>query len=143
MGSNLFGIGFGELIFLVILALIIFGPKRIPEVARTIGRFLQQVRQATGGIEEEVRQLMEGQGDPSTWLQGGSPSQAAHPPVRPTPFSPGRPAPGPHGAEPSALPAPAPRQEPGPAAEIAPPKPEHPQEQENPEGTPPSTSLSG
>ena len=80
MGSNLFGIGIGELIFLVILALIIFGPKRIPEVARTIGRFLQQVRKATSGIEGEVRQLMEGQGDPATWLTG-------EPPAPPRPVS--------------------------------------------------------
>ena len=58
MGGNLFGIGFGEIVFLAILALIVFGPKRIPEVARTIGRLVRQVRQATGGIEDEMRQLM-------------------------------------------------------------------------------------
>jgi Sec-independent protein translocase protein TatA len=30
MGGELFGIGFGELLFLAILALVVFGPKRIP-----------------------------------------------------------------------------------------------------------------
>lgn len=70
MGNNLFGIGFGELVFIAILVLIIVGPKRLPEVARTIGRFLQQVRQATGGVEEEMRRLVAGEGDPASWLEG-------------------------------------------------------------------------
>jgi Tat protein translocase TatB subunit len=91
MGNNLFGIGFGELAFIVILALIVFGPKRIPEVARTIGRFLQQVRQATAGVEDEVRQLIAGEGNPATWLEGTLPKgPVALPPSGAEPFSPPR-----------------------------------------------------
>ena len=70
MGSNLFGIGFGELLFLAILALIVFGPKRIPEVARTIGRLARQFRQAAGEAEKEVRQLIDEVQPPGG--QGGS-----------------------------------------------------------------------
>ena len=145
MGGNLFGIGFGELVFLVILALIIFGPKRIPEIARMIGRFLQQVRQATGGIENEVRQLMDGQGDPSAWLEGDPPSRTPHHSApRPMPFPSVGPPPGPGGLGPAALSAPVSPQEPRQDAEAAPPGPSLPQEQDKPEqDPPPSTLLSG
>lgn len=66
MGENLFGIGFGELLFLAILALIIFGPKRIPEIGRAVGRFLRQVREAASGVDEEVRQWLDGGEGPPT-----------------------------------------------------------------------------
>jgi sec-independent protein translocase protein TatB len=77
MGNNLFGIGFGELLFIAILALIVFGPKRIPEVARTIGRLMRQLRQATGEVEDEMRRLVAGEGDPATWLEAASPPDRA------------------------------------------------------------------
>ncbi len=58
MGGNFFGIGFGELLFLAVLALLIFGPKRLPEIGRAIGRFLREFRRATGGLDREVREWM-------------------------------------------------------------------------------------
>lgn len=69
MGNNLFGIGIGELIFLAALALIVFGPKRLPEVARTVGRMMQQFRQVVDEAQEEAR-----------WLMGEVPLQAGPPP---------------------------------------------------------------
>jgi Tat protein translocase TatB subunit len=79
MGSNLFGIGFGELLFLAILLLVVFGPKRIPEIARSVGRFLRDLRQATSGFDREVRQWMSGVDTPESWLGTQSPSQSSHP----------------------------------------------------------------
>lgn len=100
MGNNLFGIGFGELALIAVLALIIFGPRRIPEIAQTIGRFLRQVRQATGGIEDEMRRLVAGEGDPATWLDGASPpAEIGH-----SVSSPGRPPAAMVPAEPAASP---------------------------------------
>lgn len=58
MGGNFFGIGFGELLFLAVLALLIFGPKRLPEIGRAAGRFLREFRQATRGIDREVQEWM-------------------------------------------------------------------------------------
>lgn len=84
MGGDLFGIGFGELFFLAILALLIFGPKRIPEIARSIGRFIRQVRQAMGGIDQEVRQWMQGGEWPESWPEEGPPAgRSALPPSGP------------------------------------------------------------
>ncbi len=84
MGSNLFGIGFGELLFLAILALVIFGPKRIPEIARTVGHFLREVRRQTDGLEREVRQWMADVEPPPLWA-GSALRRSAGPQVRSSP----------------------------------------------------------
>ncbi|MGB9723478.1 MAG: twin-arginine translocase TatA/TatE family subunit [Chloroflexia bacterium] len=65
MGGNFFGIGLGELLFLAVLALLIFGPRRLPEIGRAVGRFLREVRQATSGLDREVRQWMDLTGEPA------------------------------------------------------------------------------
>lgn len=53
--------GFGETIFLFLLALVIFGPKKLPEIARQLGRALNEVKKASNEfkaqIEQEVQNL--------------------------------------------------------------------------------------
>ncbi len=51
----MFGIGLPELLVVLAVALIVLGPKRIPEAARSLGRGLAELRRATGGIAEEFR----------------------------------------------------------------------------------------
>lgn len=46
----MFNLGFSELIVLGMIALIFIGPKQLPEVARTVGRLLNELRRATGDI---------------------------------------------------------------------------------------------
>jgi TatA/E family protein of Tat protein translocase len=40
-------IGFPELLFILVLALLIFGPRRIPEIGRTLGKAMGEFRRAT------------------------------------------------------------------------------------------------
>ena len=40
----MFGIGFTELIVIGIVGLLVFGPERLPELAKTLGSFLNQLR---------------------------------------------------------------------------------------------------
>jgi sec-independent protein translocase protein TatA len=47
-------IGFGEILIILALALIIFGPRRLPEMGRTIGRSLREFRRATSEIRREI-----------------------------------------------------------------------------------------
>jgi sec-independent protein translocase protein TatA len=47
---DFFGIGFGEILFIIVLALIIFGPGRLPEIARTIGRMTRSLRKTTSDL---------------------------------------------------------------------------------------------
>ncbi|HSA92476.1 MAG TPA: twin-arginine translocase TatA/TatE family subunit [Terriglobales bacterium] len=54
-------LGFPEMMFLILLALLIFGPKKLPEIGRHIGRGLAEFKRASNDfkhqLEDEVRQL--------------------------------------------------------------------------------------
>ncbi len=51
-------IGPGELILIFVIALLVFGPKKLPEVGRTVGKALREFKKASedikGRIEEEI-----------------------------------------------------------------------------------------
>lgn len=51
----MFGIGLPELVVILVVALIVLGPKRLPEVAQALGKALAELRKATGGITDELR----------------------------------------------------------------------------------------
>ena len=52
---------FGEILFIMLLALIMFGPKKLPEIARQIGKFMAEFRRASSDfqnqIHEEIRKI--------------------------------------------------------------------------------------
>jgi Tat protein translocase TatB subunit len=50
----MFGIGTPELLVILVVALIVVGPKRLPEVARALGKGLAELRRATSGLTEEL-----------------------------------------------------------------------------------------
>ena len=47
-------LGFPELIFILVLALLIFGPKRLPEIGRTIGRGMAEFRKASTELKRTI-----------------------------------------------------------------------------------------
>lgn len=47
-------LGFPELIFILVLALLIFGPKRLPEIGRTIGRGMAEFRKASNDLKRTI-----------------------------------------------------------------------------------------
>jgi len=51
----------GEIILILLLAFIMFGPKKLPEMARTWGKFMAEFKKASnefqGQIHEEIRKL--------------------------------------------------------------------------------------
>ena len=58
----MFDFGFtGELFFIMLLALILFGPKKLPELARTWGKFMAEFKKASnefqGQIQDEIRKM--------------------------------------------------------------------------------------
>ena len=50
----MFGIGMNEIMLLVILGVVIIGPKRLPEVARTMGKLMAQFKRATNDLRSAV-----------------------------------------------------------------------------------------
>ncbi|HEX9920192.1 MAG: TatA/E family twin arginine-targeting protein translocase [bacterium] len=50
----MFGIGIPELIVIFIVALLVFGPKKLPELGKALGRGLAEFKRATEGIKEEI-----------------------------------------------------------------------------------------
>ena len=53
----MFGIGFQELLVIMVVALIVLGPKRIPELARALGKGLAEFRRATADVTDEFRNV--------------------------------------------------------------------------------------
>lgn len=55
----MFGIGFPELLLIAVIALVVIGPKRLPDLARALGRGFAEFRRATDELkqtfEEEAR----------------------------------------------------------------------------------------
>ncbi len=50
----MFGIGFQELIVILIVALIVLGPQRLPEAAKTIAKFIREIRGAVDEVKSSV-----------------------------------------------------------------------------------------
>ncbi len=49
----MFGIGAPELLVICVVALIFIGPKRLPEVARTVGKGYRELQRALSGVQNE------------------------------------------------------------------------------------------
>jgi len=49
-------IGFQELIIILSIALLIFGPKKLPEVGRSIGKALREFRRTSDEIKEKIEE---------------------------------------------------------------------------------------
>ena len=63
--AAMFGpLGFPEMLFIVVLALLIFGPKRLPEVGRTIGKGKAQFRKATSDLRRTIETEIALENDP-------------------------------------------------------------------------------
>lgn len=45
----MFNLGMPELILILIIALVVFGPGKLPEVGKAVGRGIQEFRRATSG----------------------------------------------------------------------------------------------
>ncbi|MGD0931143.1 MAG: twin-arginine translocase TatA/TatE family subunit [Candidatus Korobacteraceae bacterium] len=43
-----------DILFIVLLALVFFGPKKLPEIARQVGKYLAQFRQVKGELMEQI-----------------------------------------------------------------------------------------
>ncbi len=55
----MFNVGTGELLVILLVALIVLGPEKLPETARKIGNVLAQLRRMSEGFQTEIRSAMD------------------------------------------------------------------------------------
>jgi sec-independent protein translocase protein TatA len=58
----MFGIGGGELIFIIFIALMLFGSDKLPDIARTLAKGMAQVKNATNEIKSEIQKEVKANG---------------------------------------------------------------------------------
>ena len=52
----MFGLSMGEILLLAGIALIVIGPKQLPEFARQLGKILNEIKRASGQFTEHIKQ---------------------------------------------------------------------------------------
>jgi TatA/E family protein of Tat protein translocase len=61
----MFGIGAPEIIVIIVLALIVFGPKKIPEIANALGKSINEFKKGTREVEASFRREIEAGSEPA------------------------------------------------------------------------------
>jgi sec-independent protein translocase protein TatA len=68
----MFGIGGGELIFIILVVLMLFGSDKIPEMARALGKGMAQLKNATNDIKSEIHKSAEVEDIKKTFTEIGA-----------------------------------------------------------------------
>ncbi|HEX4266004.1 MAG TPA: twin-arginine translocase TatA/TatE family subunit [Verrucomicrobiae bacterium] len=55
----MFNLGGGEIVLILAIALILFGGKKLPELAKGLGQGIREFKRATGNASNEMRHAME------------------------------------------------------------------------------------
>jgi sec-independent protein translocase protein TatB len=51
----MFGLGLSEILVIAVIAIVFIGPDQLPDVARTIGRFLNDIKRSTDSLKDDFK----------------------------------------------------------------------------------------
>lgn len=77
-------VGWGELILIMLVALLVFGPKRLPEMARSLGRAFRNFQQESSKALEQLRDATEADPTPPVPAPPRVTTDGIHPPYEDT-----------------------------------------------------------
>ena len=75
----MFGIS-GEHLLILGIVLLIFGPRRLPELGNTLGKAIRNFKDAVSGVEEAKFRRIDGEPAPKVEVAAPAPTPAAHQP---------------------------------------------------------------
>ena len=76
-----FGVGFPELIILLIVLLLVFGAKRLPEMGRSLGKGMREFKECVSGMEASVTDTATHTPTPPAQLPAATPTTESTPSV--------------------------------------------------------------
>jgi sec-independent protein translocase protein TatB len=83
----MFGLGMGEIVIILVLALVLLGPQKLPDAAKQLGKGLREFRKATEDLKQQFEtELYNGQSKPAkpTLVEPrNSPAEGQPPPAVP------------------------------------------------------------
>jgi sec-independent protein translocase protein TatB len=89
MEGAMFGLSFGEILIIAVLALLLLGPERLPEAAKTLGKGLRDIRRATDDLKDQVeREIYSDDRKPRPSLVAPAPATVPGPAGPPPPATP-------------------------------------------------------
>ena len=77
---NVFGIGLPEMVLILVVALLVFGPKKLPEIGRSLGKAIRGFQEASKEFETEFKreaQHLEESVKMQAKLEGESPASVS------------------------------------------------------------------
>ena len=74
-------LGFSELIIILVIALIIFGPRKLPELGRSLGKTMVEFKKATSEVQRTIEDEINREAQPPS--TSAPPAATAKPPETP------------------------------------------------------------
>lgn len=71
-------LGMPELIVIFVIALVVFGPRKLPELGRSLGRGIAEFKKATNELQQTLEQEIQAD-EERTKADAGTPGTAVHP----------------------------------------------------------------
>ena len=66
----MFNLGAGEVLVILLLALIVLGPQRLPDAAKQVGRFTGEIRRLSNGFQQEMKSAFDAETETAARAKG-------------------------------------------------------------------------